>query len=159
MRYKPKEFAYNKLMALGLLTKGRQLSAKGSELMDTILQSSHFTIQKDVLDKEFKKFWEAYPDSDEFRHWAKTRPFKTGERKAKRLFWSILSEGKVTTDQIIQALEREKAMRAKNSLKTNEFGFMKGAVNWLTERVYEAYLDADNKTNKDDETMHGQDIV
>jgi len=113
-----------------------------------------------MLDEQFDKFFAAFPSSDAYRHWEKGRSFKIGERKAKVLFANILAEGKYTANDLIRALEMEIAMRKRRSIKENQFQYMKGVVNWLRDRVFEATLQLEQEaTSSEDDVGYQKNIV
>jgi len=149
VKYRANDLSYNKLCSKGYLTKARLISKEGTEVLADILFEENNQVQLSI-DEGFNEFWKMYPKDDGFRHWATTRPLKWNERKAKGIYISILREGKYSADYINRALEKEIALRTKNSIKENQFKWMKGAINWLSERMFENILDDKIITEEDD---------
>ena len=88
--------------------------------MDQLFESANSDkIVAKERDEDFDIFWKAYPSSDQYKHWPKTRSFKIGERKARQEYTKILLEGKYSSDQILKALQNEISMRERTSIKEN----------------------------------------
>ena len=90
-------------------------------------------------EKNFEEFWKAYPSSDKFGSFPKTRVLRSNKSKARTLYNAALKE--YSHDTIMMALEHDVKLRQKSSSLRNEMKFMPAITSWLSKSAYEAIIE------------------
>ena len=153
--YKAHDRFYDRLIGEGWLNAQRKLTRDGGmKVLDVFAEP--LDNQQQIFDS-FEEFWKLYPVNDGYRHWPETRPLRGNKSKTRNLFFSVAREGHDPI-ALVSALKKDIQIRERNSVRDNQFRWMKTSVNWLAEGIYEAYLDQ-NKTSPDDGEYNKQTII
>jgi hypothetical protein len=142
------------------------VNSKGNKIVDSTLHQMLFEfhhkreglIEKGYLDKrhvrtqlaykiphlklpsrDFEAFWKAYPSSDKWGSWTKTRVLRSNKAKSRTLYNKAVRE--VGHDNLMMALKAEVDLKRKNSSVRNEMRFMPAITAWLSKSAYEAILE------------------
>lgn len=106
----------------------------GTELPNTLIQ----TVDND----SFEEFWNTYPTTDKHLGFPKTRILRVNKTKSKKEYYTILKEGKYSSEDILKALKYEiEMMKTGSSLNENKFKFMLMSTTWLNQRRFEDILE------------------
>jgi hypothetical protein len=89
--------------------------------------------------KDFEAFWRAYPSSDKWGSWPKTRILRSNKSKTRSLYNQAVKA--VGHNNLVMAVEYEVELKKKSSLMRNEMKFMPAITRWLSSARYEAVLE------------------
>jgi len=90
----------------------------------------------------FDEFWNTFPSSDKYLNFPKSRILRVSKDECKKKYYSILSKGKYTHEDLLKALRYEIELNnSATTYKENKFKFMKNSLTWLNQAYYETLLD------------------
>lgn len=126
--------------------------------LEVTIKNKFFTDNQD-LDERFEEFWKAYPSSDKFSVFPRSRILRTSKDKCKKLYTKIISSG-VEPDDLLNAINFEVKMRKKTSALEgrNDFKYMKAIPTWLNNKEYEALFEQMTEEPAIDDTKRFLDL-
>lgn len=139
-----------KLTRLGLL-KEEKLTPMGEEVVAACVEAEPVT---EVKSDMFEEIWSAFPRSDEYRHFPRTRAIRCRKQEARRKYEEALKE--YSHEELLEMLEREVKYYKQHSTTSNLFKYMKGPVNWFASVTENEFKDEEVP---DSETGYGKEIV
>lgn len=130
-QYKPKNEVYENLRQKGLLDRKNDVPLHVAKIFD-----------EDVIsyDQDFEQWWKAFPTTDGFSHWPKTRQIKTDKPQAKRKYILAIEAG-FSPLELLNAITRDVEQRMLNSTTTNNLKYIKSPARWLASQDYLAFLE------------------
>lgn len=134
-----------------LTPKGKDLVAK---CLATVVKESSGDIEK-----QFKKWWEAFPSYSDHSHFKRTRKLKINRVDAFRRYVETLQEG-VDPDDLLFALKKDVSTRIENSTQyRNELATIASPAKWLYQKEYESFLKTDESRYTDDKSKtYGKEL-
>jgi hypothetical protein len=142
--WKIQDYQYKSLIHRGYLTKNKQLTALGVQLMES-MKSDEEVSQLKYYKEEFEKFWKAFPTSDGHAHFSATRPTRVGKKpEVFKQYMEELEDEKVTPELILNALESHiKALKKQSMLNAdNRLRFLPAPKKWLSQKDYLIWAEA-----------------
>jgi hypothetical protein len=134
LRVEDKEF--EELHTNGWLEDG-EATEKAKELLASLqLNQKGLEMYRKLKSKknEFEEFWKAYPASDKWGSWPRTRVLRAERKRVEKLYYRALKTYK--HEEMMQALEYEVLNRKRGSTTENRLSFMPAAARWLNGEYY-----------------------
>ena len=160
---------YQTVRRKGLLSETNKVTIIGKEVLsflDEKVEQPKIP-KKKKTDKDFDKWWNKYPGTDNFTHkgqtFTGTRAMRKGKEECRIKFDNIVAEGDYTVQELIAALEYEIMQKKENSVKTktNRLSFMQSSITYLNQRSFEPFIELirEGKTvTESPEPIKGMDI-
>lgn len=127
------------LIRRGLIDSTNAITDMGATLLNLQGESP-----KENQESDFDVFWKAFPASDKWAHWPRTRVLRNNKRKTKSKYLSILKEG-YTAEQLLKAVEADIKMKKGASFKENQLRYMQAVTTWLNQRIFEGFISTEEK--------------
>lgn len=91
-------------------------------------------------------------------HFAASRPLRFNESEAFKLYKHIVEDGLSTPPELVRAVKAEIEMRKSQSFIRNEnlFRYMKAICNWLSEGIYQAFLEVPEENDRTNPGIYSQ---
>lgn len=157
---------YQSLKRRGYIDNSLNPTDKGLKLLEGTLKQPKTTTMVGVEEKEqkynewFSEFWEAFPASDKYLHYPRTRTLRSNKLKAFKLYCDILNEGEYTHEHLLFAINADVEMKKKSSIVQNQLRYLQTICTWLTKRIFEGFefKEFAEKKNKVNQIKYGEDF-
>lgn len=147
----PQDAYYTSMEKIGIVFRG-EVTEFGKQIYNTfptVNDNVKLTKKKvKVVDDEFEVWWNNYPPTPNWGVHTSTRNLRVKKDECQVKFRAILNEGKYTVSDLIRAVNNEVNARKKDSQRTgkNEMEYMKGTETYLNSRQFEVYVNYQQKT-------------
>lgn len=132
-----------------LVSKDSKVTTIGRNLLAFLKEKApkNKITKKIPTSEDFKRWWQAFPGTDTFRHKNKTfggsRSLRRDEQNCKIKFNAIISQGEYTAEELIAALQFDVLQKKDRSVATgeNKLSFMQNSLTYLTQRSFEPFIE------------------
>lgn len=142
----------NTLERKGFYSNG--ITEDGKKLLESLETGEEIQLKKlENRDEEFKKWWQAYPATTEFKYkgrmFSGSRALRMKKEECKIKITKIIAEG-YSIEELIQALEYEVLRKKEESLRTgdNKLNYMQNSLTYLNQRTFEPYIETMRENNQ-----------
>ena len=147
---------FEKLLADGMLELGENESwIKTDKAKEATRIVMSYTMDRNA--GNFEEFWKAYPASDKWGSWPRTRVLRAEKKRCGILYRKALKN--CSHHDLIRAMEWEVKMRKSTSSTENRMSYMPALARWLNGGYYETNLEEMKESQNNESTKrYGGDI-
>lgn len=142
-----KKKSFNSLVRRKFITKTLDITDLGQKILNqeefkTDIFTKGTPVKKSNYSEQFKKLWDAYPASDKWGSFPRTRGMRNAEMDCYKIFVKIIENQDAAVEELISVINWEVSQRQKSSRAgKNELSYMPNFKRYLAEGFWKEGLE------------------